>query len=265
MYFAFINIRRVSLMRLIKNLTLLALSTALASNVYAAAEKERNFYVAGSIGISQPLQKHFKEKGAKFGLNYSPMFTADLGYYITPDIAVEFSFDYKNKYPVKIQLSQDDGGDIAKSKANSKIYMLNLVYNLKEFSGFTPFFTIGAGVAQVELKPTNMPTTIAGLQANKLVTDKHKSNSFAWQVGVGAHKKLTENFGINLVAKMQVAHNVKLKTITIDKDATSKNIASAMQALRMPSSSDIVYNKSQMKKTLGIGEFSIGFQYDLPF
>jgi opacity protein-like surface antigen len=246
-------------------------SIALVSVIAASASAEdvnKRFYVGGSVGYSKPLKNNFEDKDSKtlFHLKKSNMFTVNLGYKITPDIAVEFSYDYKPKYPVKIELHKNNGGDIANTQATNRIFMVNFVYDLKEYAGFTPFFTIGAGLAQVEVKQTAIPyEVIPSLMGEKLRTMKHKSNCFAWQVGLGVAKHVTEDLSVNIAAKMQVAHNIKLKTRQFDRINTATNFVRAGAALRAPTSADVAYTNGAIKKTLGVGEFTVGFNYSLPF
>lgn len=258
-------------MKILKNLSILATAALIASSSFAN-EAEKKFYVGGAIGYSKPLKNKFSDKdsGTTFHLKKSTMYTGSLGYKITPDIAVEFSYDAKPKYPIVIELSKTAGGEKVSSNAKSRIFMLNFVYDLNEIAGFQPFFTVGAGLAQVSVKPTSIPFDftalgLPNLKGDKASTLKHRANCFAWEIGAGIGKKITDDFSINLAGKIQIAHNLKLKTRSINPAKTQANIAAAVASGRAPTSSDVAYDKGQIKKTLGVGEFTVGFNYNLPF
>lgn len=245
----------------------LALVTIIAASS-SAEDINKRFYIGGSAGLSKPLKNNFDDKDTKtlFHLQKSNMFTVDFGYKITPDISVELSYDYKPKYPVKIELSKDNGGESSNTKATNRVFMVNFKYNLNDYAGFTPFFTVGAGLAQVAVKETSIPLTLPNnISAVKLRTLKHTSNCLAWQVGVGATKNLTEDLSVGISAKLQVAHDIKLKTKFIDDKKTVTNFAAAMGSGRAPTSDDVAYSDAAIKKTLGVGEFTVGFSYNLPF
>ncbi len=266
-----------------KSLSALTLVAAISSPAFAddspCCENERKFYVGGAFGYSGPVKPKFTDADTKgvFSIKKSHMYSGLVGYHITPDIMVELSAEYKPTYRFGIRLPAAAGGDYATTKAQSRVFMLNFVYNLKEVQNLQPYFTVGLGLAQVQAKKVgieldlnaytaqkqNIPLAlfIAGTnggypQSYKFNTTKHTANCFAWQVGLGVSKALTESFSLDLGGRLQVAHNVSVRYNSLDKDATA---AAALRGEFKP-----VYKAGKVKKTLGVGEITLGFTYKLP-
>ena len=266
-----------------KLLSIIAITTLISSSSMAegfATENERNFYIGGGFGYSGPVKARFTDKDTQgvFSIKKSQMYSGFVGYKVTPDIMVELSAEYKPTYRFGIRLPQSVGGDYESTKAKSKVFMLSFVYNLKELGDFQPYFTVGAGLAQVEVKQVGVPVDlnviaagvrnmtvqqfIAGTRggfpaSKKFNTLKHTANCFAWQAGLGISKAVTENLSIDLGGKLQVAHNVAVRYQALDLSAT---LANASAGNFTP-----VYKTGKVKKTLGVGEATIGFTYALPF
>lgn len=287
----------------IKSLTILGLCSLLSSSVLAegivseSVEAERKFYIGGNLGYSLPAKSKFIDDltKSKFTIKETPMYTGIIGYKITPDVMIEFTGEYKPSYPLGITLAKDDGGDKTNTKAQSQIFILNMVYHLAETKGLQPYFSIGAGISRIKVKSTGVPfdlnpaalevtNTIASAsghptfpsvdaftaltggisQAEKFRTNKYTANCFTWEVGLGVAKPISDNFQLNLGAKLQVAHNVKIKYHSLDAEATIINHLIKV-ASGAPSQTEPVYKRGEIKKTLGIVEATIGFTYDLPF
>ncbi len=265
-----------------KSISILGVVLALSSSALAndaMNENERKFYVGGAFGYSGSLKPRFTDAETKgvFSIKKSHIYNGLVGYHVTPDIMVELSAEYKPTYRFGIRLPATAGGDYETTKAQSRVFMLNFVYNLKELQNIQPYFTVGVGLAQVQVKKVgievdlnaatakaqNIPVAafIAGTgggypQSYKFNTTKHTANCFAWQVGLGVSKALTESFSLELLGRLQVAHNVSIRYTSLDKKATA---AAAQRGVFKP-----VYNAGKVKKTLGVGEITAGFTYKLP-
>lgn len=262
--------KSISILSLIATLS----SSALANDV--TNENERKFYLGGAFGYSGPIKPRFTDAETKgvFSIKKSHMYSGLVGYHVTPDIMVEFSAEYKPTYRFGIRLAPTDGGDYETTKAKSRVFMLNFVYNLKEIQNIQPYFSVGVGLAQVQVKNVGIevelnqgdsPAQRAAFkvatgggypQSYKFNTTKHTANCFAWQVGLGVSKPITESFSLELAGRMQVAHNVSVRYNSLDKDATT---AAAKRGVFKP-----VYKAGKVKKTLGVGEITAGFTYKLP-
>ncbi len=212
------------------------------------------FYLGGEIGLVESVAKKFRHKETKsdFTLKRSKMYSAKLGYSFYPQMVIEFSATYQPKYHLHYILPETPafpGQVIPKTagttKVASNIYMLNLVYDLNKVQGLTPFVILGAGIAQVKISPTSSFWDYAG-GIEYFRIKKHQNNCFAWQIGLGFSKEITNNFSIDVAAKLQVAHSIRIKYDTLDMKSNKFVPA------------------KPIKKTIGIGEFGIGFTYKLP-
>jgi hypothetical protein len=75
---------------------------------------------------------------------------------------------------------------------------------------------------------------------------KNISNCLAWQAGGGLTKDLSSNISIDLGAKLQVVNDIKVKYDTFDMQAQS------------------FVAQKPIKKTIGVGEFTLGFTFKIP-
>ena len=73
--------------------------------------------------------------------------------------------------------------------------MLNLLYDFKNTTAFTPFVLLGAGLAIHKTDNTVEPTGLAPDYSGRNVTEAE----FAWTVGLGVAYSLTESCDIDLV------------------------------------------------------------------
>jgi opacity protein-like surface antigen len=213
-----------------------------------AAEKnadERFFYIGAEAGIVEPVQRKFKHKHSdtKLTLKKSSMYSAKIGYSFYPQMAFEFSGTYQPTYKLGYKLPE--AGIVpsmsGKTKVHSQIYMANLVYDLNDYAGFTPFVIGGVGIARLQIKPTT--TSFMGTEFFKV--KKSTPNCFAWQAGIGVSRNIAPSFSIDVAAKLQAAHNIKVKYESLDPQ-TGK------------------FNPGTIKKNIGVWEFGIGFTYKFP-
>ncbi|HJD56180.1 MAG TPA: porin family protein [Rickettsia endosymbiont of Pyrocoelia pectoralis] len=217
-------------------------------------EDKTGFYIGAEGGLVEPVVGKFRHKNSntEIILKKSSMFSGKIGYTIYPQISLEFSATYQPKYRLHYVLppqNLSNGLTIPRTPGNTKvftnIYMLNLIYDLQEVKGLTPFVILGTGIAQVKVKSTSSKWDVINSEYFKV--KKTRKNCFAWQAGLGVSKNITSDFSIDLTAKLQTAYRVKINYDTLD-----------MKTGQFTPSHPI-------KKTIGVGEFGIGFTYRLPF
>lgn len=225
----------------------------LASFAYANEQNisTNNFlYIGGEYGLVEPVIKKFRHKhsGSDIVLKRSKMYSLKLGYSYYPQMAIELSATYQPKYRLNYTLPEN--GVIPKTKGStrvsSNIYMLNLIYDLNQVKGLTPFVILGGGIAQVKFRPTSSAWNSPMGTIDYFKIKKQRHNCLAWQIGLGFSKDITSNLSIDATAKLQVVHNIKIKYDTL-------NMTTWLFAPAKP-----------IKKTIGVGEFGIGFTYKLP-
>jgi opacity protein-like surface antigen len=229
-----------------------ALESALNSktekhDVNIVTEKGK-IYFGFEGGVSVPAAKGFTHKDSKtrITMKKSPLYTGLLGYEFAPGMFLEFSASRQPNFKLGIKLPEDKSNAAGKTKASADVFMLNLVYDLMDVGGITPYVVLGAGVAKVQVKEAdvNHPSL---KQFTLMRTVKKTSTSFAWQAGLGAAYKVSDNLRLTASAKLQVINNIKLYYKSLNQ--TTYNLT----------------DKGSMKKTIGTGEFALGFTYALPF
>ena len=75
---------------------------------------------------------------------------------------------------------------------------------------------------------------------------KSTSNCLVWQLGVGLTRDITDNISVDIGAKTQAVNDIKLQYDTF-------NITTGVFESQKP-----------IKKTIGVGEFTVGFTFKLP-
>ena len=229
---------------------ILASVCCLSTFTYSFAEElgadERFFYIGAEAGIVEPVQRNFKHKHSqtRLTLKKSSMYSGKIGYSFYPQMAIELSGTYQPSYKLGYKLPEVGFAPSlsGKTKVSSQIYMANLIYEFKNYSSFTPFVIGGVGMARLNIKPTS--TSYMGVEFFRV--KKGSPNCFAWQAGLGVSKDIAPNFSVDLAAKLQAAHNIKVYyeslNTTIGKFVTAGPI----------------------KKTIGVWEFGLGFTYKFP-
>jgi opacity protein-like surface antigen len=141
------------------------------------------------------------------------------------------------------------------TKVSANVAMLNLVYEFeKQKFGLKPYVIFGAGVAQVTISaketlwqpPANLAQVFGTAPIIFFRVTKSKQNCFASQMGGGISKDISDNFAIDLGAKLQVVKDIKIRFETLDM--TTQTMKS----------------RKPIKKTIGVGEFTLGFTFKIP-
>lgn len=224
---------------------------------------DRYVYLGTEFGLSDPIVKSFKHKDSdtKIRLKKSHMYGGKLGYSFYPNMMVEISGTHQPKYRLAYRLPEvplfpgfliPETPGVTRVSAN--VFTLNFIYELEKITSFgiKPYAIFGAGVAQISVKPTISywkPPAFLGMGTDNVAIFKIKrstQNCFAWQAGIGLSKDITSNFAVDFAAKMQVVNDIRIKYQTLDTATRSFDEA------------------KPIKKTIGVGEFTVGLTYKFP-
>lgn len=243
------------------------ISNSANASSYSNAD-DRFFYIGVDTGISEPIVKNFKHKetNTKMRLKQSRMYAARIGYSFYPNMMVEFSYTRQPKYKVKYVIPRIDfllGGvlDVFTPEKpdittfSDDVYLLNLVYQFDEqFGGIRPYVVAGAGISKISIKANNSNVDLINKatgvpeaqNAEAFRVHKNNVNCFTWQVGLGVSKEITDNVSLDLGAKMQVVNDIKIKYARLN-----------------PNNSKFE-DQDPIKKTISVGEFTVGLTFKLP-
>lgn len=247
-----------------------------------ADAKKSNWYVGIEGGASYPIKDSFKKKidvpgvgklESKGKLSDSGMYGALVGYKFYPDMAVEFSWQKKPKYKLKISLPETKfdvpiptlgvtgqgvvNATSADVHVSSELYLLGLVYNLEKIKEFTPYVGVEFGVADIKVKRTRFladfnvkapdGTVVASYpNAETMVIKKSSSISPAFQLSVGVTTpEILPNLKGYAAGRMQIIHNATLKYDLVSDNKVTKT--------------------AKLKQSIAVGEIVLGLTYDLPF
>lgn len=251
-----------------KTALILLVPTVLASTsstVSAANADDRYMYVGAIGGISEPVVKDFEETvdsyTTKMRLKQSRMFGGRVGYSFYPGMSIELAAEHQPKYrlayrlpaitiPVPVpgvvivNIPVAEAPRVTKISAN--VFMLNLLYEFQDqYAGVKPYVLFGAGVSRLHIRPQSTAYNLAGVDLITFKIKENKINCYSWQFGGGVTRNITDNFAIDLGAKLRVVHGVKLKYVTLNRSGGFSP-------------------QKPIKKTLGVGEFTLGFLFKLP-
>lgn len=250
-------------------ITLLASSILLSANISLASNAEdRYIYIGSELGLSEPIVKSFDYKAeegtTRMRLKQSRMYGGRVGYAFYPGMMIELSGTHQPKYRLGYKLPAVTFSLIpgapdftipettGETQVSANVFTLNFIYEMQEqFVGVKPYVIFGAGFAQVSIKPAISTTDVfaplgQGDKVPFFKVKKNKINCYVWQFGGGLTKDLGENFSIDLGAKLQVVNDIKIKYDTLNAKTQSFSAA------------------KPIKKTIGIGEFTLGFTFKIP-
>lgn len=256
----------------------LLVGSLLLSSTSALAERnaeDRYIYIGTELGFSEPVVKKFKEtdivgRTTRMRLKQSKMYGARIGYSFYPNMMIELSATHQPKYRLHYKLPAVDlsaklgapGAGLLenpdRTKVSADVFTLNWIYEFeKQFAEIKPYVVVGAGVARVTIASNTsnaIPNqAIQSSPAAALFADltvfkvrKNTMNCFVWQLGGGLSRDIGENFAIDLGAKLQVVKDIKIKYDVFDVSTQKFEVA------------------KPIKKTIGVGEFTLGFTFKLP-
>jgi opacity protein-like surface antigen len=248
-------------------------SLALLSNnaVFAKNASDRYMYIGTELGISEPVVKSFvyeSQSGeTRMRLKQSRMFGGRIGYSFYPNMSVEISGTHQPRYRLGYKLPSVDvavGAGLPPviipsisdtTKVSSNVLTLNLLYEFdKQKFDLKPYAIFGIGVARINISPNKSfwkpEVSLLALGFADSVEffriKKNIHNCLAYQFGGGISKDIGENFSVDLGAKLQIVRNITIKYETLDMTTNQ------------------FVEQSPIKKTIGVGEFTLGFTFKFP-
>ena len=144
--------------------------------------------------------------------------------------------------------------DITKISAN--VFTLNWIYEFeKQKMGLKPYVIFGSGIAQINIRPNKTfwrpegnIVTLPGFAGpiEFFRVKKNIYNYFAYQLGGGVSKDISDHFSVDLGVKLQVVKDIKIKYETLDILTQSFKF------------------QTPIKKTIGVGELTFGLTFKIP-
>lgn len=181
------------------------LSTTALVSFAASAEESNNIYVqlnaGGSFGLAPKGDFGTKKAGT------SGLFGVESGYQFDDHLRAGVSLDYRNKYSFSWTVPEEgvNPADEHKVKIKSLVAMVNLYYDITNVNGFTPYVTLGAGIARN--KTTQDVTT-----SNVTDSQSGTKNNFAYKVGLGARYAINQNIDFDLRYQFVDLGKIKVKS-----------------------------------------------------
>ncbi len=172
-----------------------AFATLASTAVLAQAADKGDWVVRGRALNLQSANKD--ETGLGLTVNDKWFPELDIGYFITPNLAVELILTYPQKHTVN---STAVGGDIGTFKHLPPT--LTFQYHLTAIPGFRPY--VGAGLNYTNISAVDILDGAVGL----------KHNSYGWAAQVGADIPVGGGWLVNLdVKKVKIGTNVYLNGV----------------------------------------------------
>ncbi len=172
-----------------------ALAALASTAVQAQAADKGDWVVRGRALHLQSANKD--ETGLGLSVNDKWFPELDIGYFITPNLAVELILTYPQKHTVN---STVIGRDIGTFKHLPPT--LTFQYHLTAIPGFRPY--VGAGLNYTNISDVKILDGAVGL----------KHNSYGWAAQVGADIPVGGGWLVNLdVKKVKIGTNVYLNSV----------------------------------------------------
>lgn len=197
----------------LSKLTMAALCATMLTGFSAKAD-DNKFYVQLNGGAAFGLAPKDDFGTKKAGT--SGLVGLEAGYQITEQFRTSVSLDYLTKFSFsdKSDIDEENEKTDTKWKIKSLVAMVNVYYDVMELNGFTPYVTLGAGIARNKVNGYQDCTTIkANVDHTQgfSVPTGNKTN-FAYKVGLGTRYSFDQNIALDV--RYQFADLGKIKTAT---------------------------------------------------
>ena len=200
---------------------MLSTTALMGANAFAnetATSELTNFYVQLNGGASLGLapKKDFGNKKA----GTSGLYGIEAGYQFNENFRAGLGIDYRNKYSFTQTINHPaEGEDSAATENNSwKIkslaVMANVYFDIMEANGFTPYVTLGAGIAKNTVNGSQNVIT-NGKNVGTSIPKGTKTN-FAYKAGLGTRYSFNQNVALDV--RYQFADLGKIKSGTNNED-----------------------------------------------
>ena len=199
------------------------LSATILAGSAASAEENNNYYVKLNGGLSHGLKAGGNFPNSKLG--NTGVFGAAVGYQFNENFRADVSIDYRAKFKNNVTVAGSDHSSNESNKIKSYATMVNVYYDITEFNKFTPYITLGAGVAQNRTGVTTFSNTAH--PDNNYTISKGKKNNFIYKAGAGAKYAIDSNFDINLQYQFVNLGKFQTGTQTTEDGVTTTDLASS--------------------------------------
>jgi opacity protein-like surface antigen len=135
----------------------------------------------------------------------------EAGYKFDDYTRASISLDYMPGNNFDSSANENDSGNVGSSsyvetsnnnfKVDSWILMFNGYYDIKNSSDFTPYFTLGAGVAHNKAKSTYTASTSingGGFESDSADLGEATKDNFAYKIGLGTRYSINKSFDLDL-------------------------------------------------------------------
>lgn len=192
----------------------------------AAMASDNGFYVSAKMGTSvvqlsnqkwetieqSPYDYQSHSSGSKnkavFGGGLA--FGYDLYDTTSLPIRAELDFSMRGKASSNYNIGRENitipsgsltSSDDVKNDVTLNTFMVNAYYDFKNETNFTPYVSVGLGMANIKHKAKYEYTEIqlpSNITDNNSFSKSKTSNNFAWSLGLGSQYKLNDNLSLDL-------------------------------------------------------------------
>ncbi|OSL96384.1 outer membrane protein [Escherichia coli] len=175
------------------------------------------YYLSGKAGMSL---NHLSEQSGHVNIDDSNLWLGQ-GNQNKPSFigAIAGGYDFRTDYDIPVrteleyasrsqfrhsgnrQFQADDGDAVTASKADKysiQTLMLNAYYDFYNGSNFTPYVSVGLGLARIKQHADASVWLNDDTTDNLLLYSSSNKNKFAWSVGAGTDWRITDNLSTDI-------------------------------------------------------------------
>lgn len=163
---------------------------ARAQEAQARVDVEPGIYLRGSLGYSWSFEDD---------IDSSFLYGVGIGYRATPNIRVDFTVDWRDRYGIEGRGGFTAGAVPIETDLENQTYMFNLYYDLDQLpivelpGALKPYIGAGIGIANNEVDDETIV-----FRGNVVNFEADDETQFGWQLMIGASYHFTENWSADL-------------------------------------------------------------------
>lgn len=217
-----------------RNFITILVSSICITNIASAEDKDLPLYVRLDVGLSQPNGKldnndfYYGQKLAR-----SELYGAGIGYVFNKNVRTDLTLTGRSSYKFSYSGKTNPGTDNefvinANQNISSTTLMLNTYYNVPVNKTLSPYVNVGLGISQINAGSYSAVHSSSSNYDLVYSSGSNKDYNLAWNIGLGAQVKLTNNLACDAFFRFIDLGKTKAQNISLatnNKNVDSYSVA----------------------------------------